>query len=291
MTAPSLDATPINIICLPTNPQPAAEITAASQRQVFVAEDDLLRTARNAGVQELRKLVEALLAFPADDHVTQLVRRACDNGQSAAGAMEVLRFKASAAVAECLRVFPGRLTLNVMATDDPGRDAELLFPLYRLLKMLGPEACALAAAHGERSAAPETRYVSVLLAGETVHSACAELVASRLADPVPRVAWLASGVLANMRRRGGPRGAGVDALVPLFQKALEAGSRPERWAALRAATTLREPRLFQGLIHVLDCSDDELVESAHVALRELSGEDFGTRSRRWLRWWSEHQKV
>jgi hypothetical protein len=145
--------------------------------------------------------------------------------------------------------------------------------LARLVGMTN--ARAVAEAHGR----PDMRTPTPVAAGidpvETL------LAAARLGDPAAR----RQALLRLSRRIHDPRV--VDLRRSLERKAVQ-GDPVAAIGALRALAELRDKNAVPAIAEILDVAKADLAAAAHAALVNLTCEDLGPRSKRWLEWWSKH---
>jgi hypothetical protein len=62
----------------------------------------------------------------------------------------------------------------------------------------------------------------------------------------------------------------------------------DRAAAMRAMAELRDAPLVPELVRALGDGDEAVVDGAHMALVQVTRQDFGLDARPWLRWWELH---
>jgi hypothetical protein len=280
----------------PAVPAPAAPAPASeSPRTVDPAEvsvrhaAEILREAERARANRLVDLAESLIRLPRDRTTDELLEKATGRGTAATPSLEVLAARRGLATAAVLRAFPGPLLGNVFA-DEGASSLELrdLTPLSRVFARLGDVAGALVAAWGAHQARRETRYVAVLLAREVQHASMAEVVAARVFDEQPRVAYLAAGALARMLRSSDSRQVAASGALTLVKDALEGTNTQAREAAIRAASVVHDTGFVAPLIEVLSGSDKDAAEAALRALRDITQQDFGTAVKKWRAWHKEN---
>jgi hypothetical protein len=263
--------------------------------------DGILSRAMGADAATLRKLASEMRRLTLDTQMQALLSRATGRGREADAALEVVASRRGPATVAALVAFPGTLHVDVFGHGVERAGLEDSTSLGRILLRLGPDACALVAAHGAADADHrQSRYVAVLLAAETVHAGVPGILADLVFDVEMRTAIVAAEAWETMRlghdQRAGPARAAVETL----REALKTPSGERRMAAARAAALVHDKELVPllldildepgrgGLTEIMDGRGRGLADVALEALREITKQDFGTSSRKWRKWWAEN---
>lgn len=148
--------------------------------------------------------------------------------------------------------------------------------LALLARLVGTaNARAVAEAHGRSDMRTPTPVAVGIDPVETL------LAAARLGDPASR----RQALLRLSRRIHDPRV--VAFRRGLERKAIEADPVAAK-GALRALAELRDKNAVPVVAEILDVAKADLASAAHATLVNLTCEDLGPRSKRWLDWWAKN---
>jgi hypothetical protein len=262
---------------------PAASTPAAADQDEATARvaDEILKEAERARAGRLADLAEQLFRLPLSEGFTQQVERAMGRGPQQSNALTVLAAHRGMATVAVLKAFPGTLTAQLFSDEGaPQKELTDLTPLGRVILRLGDASGALVAAWGARQEPRETRYVAVLLAREVRHGSMAEVVAMRIFDDQPRVAYLAAGALERMLRGKDERHVAASGALSLLREALEGTDMGRRTAAIRAATVVHDASFVAPLIEILAQGHEDHADDAQHALVDITRQDFGSAAKK-----------
>lgn len=130
----------------------------------------------------------------------------------------------------------------------------------------------------------DRRFYAALALGRIGDPAAFPALGEKVFDAHPRIAFAARAILQALKRR--------PEMEPVLQavRSSLADSDAERVAsAARALGTLRDVTAVPLLIAALEVPDERASRAAAEALTEITLQQHGASSRRWLAWWKEHQ--
>lgn len=159
-----------------------------------------------------------------------------------------------------------------------GRDTG---PLARVLAGFGREAVGTVAT---LMRAPQTdqRFYATLLSVDVPGDEVLEALAERVLDSDLQTFDAAC---VSLDRWAGEHGALEGVLAPMREQLPMAHvDRGPRLRYVTALHRLRDPGALVALARALDPFDAEMAERAHLALRTLTGHDFGARPEDWAKW-------
>jgi hypothetical protein len=177
--------------------------------------------------------------------------------------------------------FPGPLLRNPL---DPRVDMQMLpgelGPLLDVVHKLGVRGVEVAMTALEHTD-PKVRVAAALVCARTPDPRAIEALRVRLADTEPRVRSLVVEALTPLANH------------PLFQpvsaqlrERLKSSQAEPRRRAIQLLQTFRDADAVPDLVALLDKKDDELADDVRKALRTITGQDHGRRSKPWQQWWA-----
>jgi len=217
----------------------------------------------------------------ADEPVEQLVHDLCASspGEEASAIAELLTLGERALPVLCRR-FPGPAWVDPALSPRELPDARLAAPVSAALVAFGDAAVP----HVGRllaSSRPFVRHHAALVAASLRHSDLLEPLGQMALHPEQTSRALAIGAL-----RGFPRGPSFDRLLTSLRLAAAGQLTRQAWRArsIAALTRLRDADSVPVLISLLADRDRSIARAAHIALRVLTGHDFGGMRQPWNRW-------
>ena len=180
--------------------------------------------------------------------------------------------------------FPGRLRVDPFDPGATARTADQLGPLLEVLYALGPAGLDAAVPHLD-SRYPAHRFAAVLLFALTPDPRGIDLLRARLHDQEPRIRELAAEALAPFVAH--PR---FEAVLSHLRERLQSPLLDARRRAVQLLGLFRDVGAVPLLMTLLELRAAELAEDARHALRAITLQDFGVRSRGWERWWTKAKK-
>ena len=243
----------------------------------------LVERASQADAARLVVMVGTALKAAAAPPMLPLVQRVAA-GLLTPDTAVALTHQPDHAVAVLLAAFPGPLLQDAFGHDAPLWSAAEMSPVAASLKKLGGGAASLAVALGDRHAGRDARLVAVQMAQHASSPGVVTLVARRLGDTDPRVAYAAA--LMLQRLMGVKDGRVVEArrAITLLASYLARGVEWQRAAALRAASIIPDAAFVGPLVGLLSTGN---AAEAMAALRDITCLDL-PRARDWVTWWEDH---
>ncbi len=230
----------------------------------------------------LQATARAWLAHPVDVELEGLVAALQQDGDVARAAVARIVAAGMRALPAIARAFPGPAPVGEHSAADA--TARLLrTPLFEVIERLGADRVApivvFALDHKDR----HVRFGAVVACRQLELPAAIPGLSRRLFDAEPRIAALATDVLAHGRDQ-----PGYDAVLTRLRDLCRRGDDVERRLAVRALAGLRDVEAIGVLIDLLPVRPRELAEEARLALVEITRQDFGIAERRWRAWFADH---
>ncbi len=243
----------------------------------------LVERASQADAARLVVMVGTALKAAADPSMLPLVQRVA-TGLLTPDTAVALTHQPDHAVAVLLAAFPGPLLQDAFGHDAPLWSAAEMSPVAAALKKLGGGAASLAVALGDRHAGRDARLVAVQMAQHASSPGVVTLVARRLGDTEPRVAYAAALILQRLLGVNDARAAEARRAITLLASYLARGVAWQKAAALRAASIIPDAAFVGPLVGLLTTGNGA---EAMAALRDITCLDFA-RARDWVTWWEDH---
>jgi len=188
------------------------------------------------------------------------------------------------AVAAIMARFPGPLAPGIDRDVSALPAASSCGPLFALLVAIGNDAV-LQVAQRATSVLSEDRFWAAHVLGEIRSLESAEVVATLLFDDDPSVRRIARRATAQLLAAL-PEAS--DVVVPMLEQAARGSSdRPgRRFIALDTLGELAVPSTIPALIALLSDPVQDVGEAVHRALVQITCQDFGRDTRRWIDWFA-----
>ena len=260
----------------------AQEDTPIEPMQLLELSEDAAASARDLPPVEDEPEEKSSLDDPElKSLVQQLVS---DDFDEASRARELLRDKAEAAMVHVMKEFPGKLLLEISGPFDLLPPVEQHSALLSLLVDVGQDACAHVADLLE-DINPVKRFYATFFMGRILCEKSVGRLSSRLYDRDTKVRLIAIESLQAYRGL-----LSYDAVLAGLRKRLASDISAQRAIAAALLGNLKDVDAVPLLVGLVKNRDRMVSRAALESLAYITKQDFGSREKKWFKWWNAHKR-